>query len=74
VPDAETVCHIKAFDIYHNCSYNICMAFGCRGQNGQIALDQIRTIDTSRLIIKLGAVDPQTQIEVITILQRLFAF
>jgi len=22
VPDAETACHITAFDIYHNCSYN----------------------------------------------------
>jgi len=22
VPDAETACHINAFDIYHNCSYN----------------------------------------------------
>jgi hypothetical protein len=22
MPDAETVCHINAFDIYHNCSYN----------------------------------------------------
>ncbi len=48
----------------------------CKFQNktGQIVLDQIRTIDKSRLIKKLGTIDPQTQVEVITILQRLFAF
>jgi len=43
-------------------------------KKGQIVLDQIRTIDKSRLIKKLGAIDPQTQVEVISILQRLFAF
>jgi mRNA interferase MazF len=48
----------------------------CKFQNkkGQIVLDQIRTIDKSRLIKKLGIVDPQTQVEVISILQRLFAY
>lgn len=48
----------------------------CKFQNkkGQIVLDQIRTIDKSRLIKKLGAIDPQTQAEVISILQQLFAF
>ena len=43
-------------------------------KDGQIVLDQIRTIDKSRLIKKLGAISPQTQIEVISVLQRLFAF
>jgi mRNA interferase MazF len=48
----------------------------CKFQNkkGQIVLDQIRTIDKSRLIKKLGIIDPQTQLEVISILQRLFAY
>jgi mRNA interferase MazF len=48
----------------------------CEFQNkkGQIVLDQIRTIDKSRLIKRLGAIDPQTQVEVISILQKLFAF
>ena len=48
----------------------------CKFQNkkGQIVLDQIRTIDKSRLIKKLGIIDPQTQVEVISILQRLFAY
>jgi mRNA interferase MazF len=41
---------------------------------GQIVLDQIRTIDKIRLIKKLGAIDPDTQSEVISVLQRLFAF
>ena len=43
-------------------------------KRGQIATDQIRTIDKSRLIKRLGAIDPNTQLEVIAILQRLFAF
>ena len=43
-------------------------------KKGQIVLDQIRTIDKSRLIKKLGKIDSETQIEVISVLQRLFAF
>ena len=43
-------------------------------KRGQIVLDQIRTIDKSRLIKKLGKIDPETQIGVISVLQRLFAF
>jgi mRNA interferase MazF len=45
-----------------------------RGKKGQIVLDQIRTLDKSRLIKKLGAVEPQIQIEVISTLQKMFAF
>ena len=40
----------------------------------QIVLDQIRTIDKTRLIKKLGSINPETQLEVISVLQRLFAF
>ncbi len=43
-------------------------------KNGQIVIDQIRTIDKSRLIKRLGTIDPNTQLEVIKVLQRLFAF
>ncbi len=48
----------------------------CKFQNktGQIVLDQIRTIDKSRLIKKLGAIAPQTHSEVISVLQQMFAF
>ncbi len=41
---------------------------------GQIVLDQMRTIDKKRLIKKLGMIDPDKQSEVISVLQRLFAF
>jgi len=41
---------------------------------GQIVSDQMRTIDKKRLIKKLGMIDLDTQSEVISVLQRLFAF
>ena len=43
-------------------------------KKGQIVLDQIRTIDKARLIKKLGTIDPEVQIQIIAVLQRLFAF
>lgn len=43
-------------------------------KKGQIVLDQIRTIDKTRFIKKLGSINPETQLEVISVLQRLFAF
>jgi mRNA interferase MazF len=43
-------------------------------KKGQIVLDQIRTIDKTRLVKKLGIIDPETQVKVITTLQRLFSF
>jgi len=43
-------------------------------KKGQIVLDQIRTIDKTRLMKNLGSINPETQLEVITILQRIFAF
>ncbi len=43
-------------------------------KKGQIVLDQIRTIDKTRLVKKLGSINPETQLEVISVLQRLFAF
>ncbi|MBW2158072.1 MAG: type II toxin-antitoxin system PemK/MazF family toxin [Deltaproteobacteria bacterium] len=43
-------------------------------KRGQIVLDQIRTIDKARLIKKLDSIDPETQLEVISVLQRLFSF
>jgi len=45
-----------------------------RKKHGQIALDQIRTIDKARLVKKLGTLDATTQSDVISILQTLFAF
>jgi len=48
----------------------------CKFSNiqGQIVLDQIRTVDKSRLIKKLGTIDSEAQLGVIATLQRLFAF
>jgi len=43
-------------------------------KKGHIVLDQIRTIDKTRLVKKLGSINPETQLEVISILQRIFAF
>jgi mRNA interferase MazF len=43
-------------------------------KKGQIVLDQIRTIDKARLIKRLGSIDSNTQLGVISVLQKLFAF
>jgi len=43
------------------------------GKNGQVVLDQIRTIDKSRLIRKLGKLNKQTQKTILTILNEMFA-
>ena len=43
-------------------------------KKGQIVLDQLRTIDKARLIRRLGTIDSKDQLEVISMLQRLFAF
>lgn len=47
----------------------------CRFQDkdGQIVLDQIRTIDKIRLVRRLGTVDAQTQADVLALLAELFA-
>ena len=43
-------------------------------KNAHIVLDQIRTIDKTRLIKNLGSLDAENQLKVISVLQRLFAF
>ena len=45
-----------------------------KSKSGQIVLDQLRTLNKKRLINKLGTIDSNTQLEVVAILQRLFAF
>ena len=42
------------------------------GKNGQIALDQIRTIDKSRLVRRLGALPPRKARETAAILIEMF--
>lgn len=48
--------------------------FAFRKKQGQIVLDQVRTVDKARLIQKLGTIDSTAQLNVISVLQRLFAF
>jgi len=43
-----------------------------KGKSGLIVLDQIRTIDKTRLIKKLGCVDESTQIGLCNCLQEMF--
>lgn len=45
-----------------------------QGKEGLIVLDQLRTVDKSRLIKPLGVLDDDVQIEVCERLQELFAF
>ena len=44
-----------------------------KGKDGQIVLDQIRTVDQSRLIKKLGRLDAKTAAEVLDRLAEMFA-
>jgi len=44
-----------------------------RRKQGQVVLDQIRTVDKTRLVQELGKVDNQTQAEVLSILGEMFA-
>ncbi|MCF6257187.1 MAG: type II toxin-antitoxin system PemK/MazF family toxin [Gammaproteobacteria bacterium] len=44
-----------------------------KGKSGLILLDQIRAIDKSRLVKKLGKITEKTQIELCSNLQEMFA-
>lgn len=44
-----------------------------RGKHGQIVLDQIRTVDKSRLVRRLGRIDPATARRTLAILGEMFA-
>jgi mRNA interferase MazF len=47
----------------------------CRfqGKQGQITLDQIRTVDKVRLVKKIGRIDTQAQSTVLAVLAEMFA-
>lgn len=47
------------------CSFN--------GKDGQVVLDQIRTIDKSRLVHKLGEIDQKTKEDVLAVIAEIFA-
>jgi len=44
-----------------------------KGKDGQFVLDQIRTVDRSRLIKKLGRLNGKTTAAVLDVLQEMFA-
>ena len=44
-----------------------------QGKDGQVVLDQIRTVDKSRLVQKLGRIDKDTQTEVLVTIAEMFA-
>lgn len=44
-----------------------------QGKRGQIVLDQIRTVDKTRLLKRLGAISPGAQSKVLDTLRELFA-
>jgi mRNA interferase MazF len=44
-----------------------------QGKKGQIVLDQIRTVDKSRLVKKLGSISSSAEEKVLSVLQELFA-
>ena len=43
------------------------------GKSGQVVLDQIRTVDKSRLVRRLGVLDEPTQRAVLDVLSEMFA-
>ncbi|MBU3946612.1 MAG: type II toxin-antitoxin system PemK/MazF family toxin [Proteobacteria bacterium] len=45
-----------------------------QGKQGLVLLDQMRAVDKSRLIQKLGVISKSAQIKVINCLQELFAY
>ena len=44
-----------------------------KGKRGQVVLDQIRTVDKSRLVQKLGIISHETQSKVMSIIAEIFA-
>jgi len=43
------------------------------GKEGQVVLDQLRTVDKTRLLKFLGRIDPETQTAVLAFLAQMFA-
>lgn len=47
----------------------------CRfqGRNGEVAIDQLRAVDKSRLVRRLGRLGPKTQVAILQALAQMFA-
>ena len=44
-----------------------------QGKDGQIVLDQLRTVDKARLVKRLGSISPAAQASVLSVLQEMFS-
>lgn len=44
-----------------------------QGTDGQVVLDQLRTVDKARLVKRLGRLEETTQAEVLSVLAEMFA-
>jgi len=55
----------KACELYLACKF--------QGKQGQVVLDQIRTVDKTRLARKLGRIDTKTQSDVLRVLGEMFS-
>lgn len=56
---------VRAYPTRINCTF--------AGKKGQVVLDQIRTVDKTRLVKKLGTISTRTQQQVLASLGELFA-
>ena len=54
-------------------SYPTRIACTFQGKDGQVVVDQIRTVDKSRLMKRLGTIDEATQMDVLATLAQMFA-
>jgi mRNA interferase MazF len=53
-------------------SYPTRVGVSLQGKRGQVALDQIRTVDRDRLVKKLGKITPRTALAVSAVLVEMF--
>lgn len=57
----------------HGQSYPTRVGCTFEGEDGQVVLDQIRSVDKVRLLKRLGRIDKSTQHEVLLVLADMFA-
>ncbi len=55
-------------------SYPTRIQYTFQGKKGLILLDQMRAVDKSRLVQKVGVVSPSAQMKIVNCLQELFAY
>jgi mRNA interferase MazF len=63
-------CCIKSYGGKHGSAL---VSFTFKGKRGQVVLDQIDTVDKSRLVQKFGVTDRKTQPKVLSVIAEMFA-